>query len=302
MRHPCFLASMAAAVLLASGCGALAPSGSPLVAAHRSGAGNWPENSRTAVRNAVAAGYAGIEFDIGLTKDRIPVISHNVALNPELSTHADGSPLGTTPVYIKDLTLQELRSGFVCGGLTDPANPTAQVVADTHLTLDELIAEVAASPNLLLHFDVKYEPETTLDATAFADEILGRWNAAGLSNPWYMSASYPELIRIAAGRGARVSYTLPRPVPALGSTGGAVLGDVLGKLGVGDFIGLARQSGAAGLNVAYQVADRAVVDAAKREGLTVQLWTVNDASALDLYCHWPIDVLITNYPERAPCF
>ncbi|HEY8207377.1 MAG TPA: glycerophosphodiester phosphodiesterase family protein [Myxococcaceae bacterium] len=293
---------LALITLLSSGCGALAPPGNPLVVAHRSGAGNWPENSRTAVRNAVAAGYEGIEFDLGLTKDRIPVISHNVALNPVLCAHADGTPLGTTPVYIKDLTLQELRSGFLCGGLADPDNPSAQVIADIHLTLDELIGEVSARPDLLLHFDVKFEPEKTLDATAFADEILGRWSAAGLPNPWYMSCAFPEFIRVAADRGAHVSYTLPRPVPALGSTGGAVAGDVLGKLGVGDFIGLARQSGAAGLNVAYQVADRAVVDAAKREGLTVQLWTVNDPAALDLYCHWPIDVLITNYPERAPCF
>jgi hypothetical protein len=117
-----------------------------------------------------------------------------------------------------------------------------------------------------------------------------------------MSSAYPEFIRIAAGRGAQISYTLPRPVPAIGSTGGAILGEVLGKLGVADFIGLVRQSGATGLNVAYQVVDRAVVDAARRDGLAVQVWTVDDPGQLDFYCHWGIDQLITNYPERASCF
>lgn len=301
MRHLLPFTPIAAA-LLASSCGALAPPGTPLVVAHRSGAGHWPENSRTAVRGAVAAGYAGIEFDLVLTSDRVPVLSHDPSLNPRLCTHADGSALAwTDPVYIKDLTLQELHAGYRCGGLADPENPTAQVVADTHLTLDELIAEVAGHPDLLLHFDVKFEAEKTLDATTFADEILGRWDAAGFPNPWYMSCSQPEFIGVAAGRGARVSYTLPRPIGA-GSTGNAVVGEVLGKLGVADQIGLARQSGAAGLNVAYQVVDRAVVDAARREGLTVQVWTLNDPALLDFYCRWPVDVLITDYPERSPCF
>jgi len=296
MRH-----LLAAAALLASGCGALAPPGSPMMAAHRMGAAHWPENSRTALGGALAAGYEAIEFDLVLTSDRIPVISHGTFLNPELCTHADGTRLGTDPVYIKDLTLQQLRSGYLCGGLPDPLNPSAQVVAETHLTLDELINGVATHPSLTLHFDVKFEPDKTLDATAFADEILGRWTTAGLSNPWYMSSNQPEFIRIASGRGARVSYTLPRP-SAAGSTGGAVISEVLAKIGVADFIGLARDSGAAGLNVAYQVADRAVVDAARREGLAVEVWTVDDPGQLDFYCHWPIDVLISNGPEAASCF
>jgi glycerophosphoryl diester phosphodiesterase len=300
MRRWPALASLAAALLL-SGCGALAPPGDPLLVAHRAGAGNWPENSRTAVRNAVAAGYAGIEFDLVLTSDRVPVLAHNPSLNVELCARADGSALGAEPIYLKDLTLQELLAGYRCGGLADPLHPSAQVLADTHLTLDELIAEVTGHPDLLLHFDVKFEAGKTLDATTFADEILGRWRAAGLPNPWYMSSSQPEFIEVATGRGARVSYTLPRPIPGAGSTGNAVVGELLGKLGLADQIGLARQSGATGLNVAYQVVDRAVIDAARREGLTVQVWTVNEPALLDFYCRWPIDVLITDYPERAPC-
>src|SRR5262245_57215457 len=98
MKSPLTLAAIAA-VILAAGCGALAPPGDPLVVAHRSGAGNWPENSRTAVRGAVAAGYGGIEFDLVLTSDRIPVLSHDAALNPQLCTRADGTALGADPVY-----------------------------------------------------------------------------------------------------------------------------------------------------------------------------------------------------------
>ena len=40
---------------------------------------NAPENSVNAIRKAVEAGY-GIEFDIQLTKDDVPVVFHDASL------------------------------------------------------------------------------------------------------------------------------------------------------------------------------------------------------------------------------
>ena len=186
--------------------------------------------------------------------------------------------------------------------MPDPEHPDAEVVADTHLTLDELIdaVDVHDDDGVLLHFDVKYDPERTLDADAFAEEIIGCWNASGLPNPWYMSAGHPDFIRAASGRVPRLVHAPPHR-PRRRQHGERHRGRAAGQLGVADQIGLARQSGAAGLNVAYQVVDRAVVDAARREGLTVQVWTVNDPALLGFYCRWPVEALITDYPERAPC-
>lgn len=292
---------MAACGVLLSGCGVLAPTGTPTVIAHRAAAGNWPENSRTAVRASIAAGYPGMEFDLVLTKDRVPVLSHDPSLSTTLCTRADGSALPAEPVYLKDLTLDELWAGYRCGGVPDPNSPGAQVVADTHLTFDELIAEVRTRPRMLLQFDVKYAPGQTLDAVTYAEEILGRWRASGRPNPWYMSSAEPEFIRAATERGAPVSYTLPRNYAGLGTTASAVVDEFMAKIGAADVIGLARQTGATGLDIAYQIADRAVLDAARREHLTVQVWTLNDAGLLGHYCNWPVDVLISDYPERAPC-
>jgi glycerophosphoryl diester phosphodiesterase len=294
-------AAALAAGLLLCGCGVLAPTGNPMLVAHRAGAGNWPENSRTAVRGSVAANYPAIEFDLVLTKDRTPVLSHDPSLSTTLCTRADGSALLAEPVYLKDLTLAELWGGYRCGGVPDPASPSAQVVADTHLSLDELLNEVSTRPGMLLHLDVKFEPGHTLDAEIFADEIIDRMRAPWVQNPWYMSSAQPEFIQAARARGAPVSYTLPRNFPGLGSTASAVVDEVLGKMGVADLIGLARQTGATGLDLAYQIADRAVVDAARREGLSVQIWTLNEAALLEQYCRWPVDQVITDYPERAPC-
>ena len=58
-----------------------------------------PENSLAAVRNAVAHGY-GIEFDVQLTRDRIPVVFHDETLKRMCG--AEGN--------VRDYTYEELQA------------------------------------------------------------------------------------------------------------------------------------------------------------------------------------------------
>ena len=49
----------------------------PLIMAHRGFRGVAPENTMAAFRAAVAAGADGIELDVHLTRDGVPVILHD---------------------------------------------------------------------------------------------------------------------------------------------------------------------------------------------------------------------------------
>ncbi|MBR5302468.1 MAG: glycerophosphodiester phosphodiesterase [Clostridia bacterium] len=60
--------------------------------------GNAPENSMAAIRNAVENGY-GIEFDVQLTRDRIPVVFHDASLKRVCG--AEGN--------VRDYTYEELQ-------------------------------------------------------------------------------------------------------------------------------------------------------------------------------------------------
>ena len=62
-----------------------------------------PENSMAAFRKAVEAGY-GIEFDVQLTRDRIPVVFHDETLNRVCGI--DGK--------VRDFTFEELQSFPLC--------------------------------------------------------------------------------------------------------------------------------------------------------------------------------------------
>ncbi|HKY44532.1 MAG TPA: glycerophosphodiester phosphodiesterase family protein, partial [Pyrinomonadaceae bacterium] len=53
---------------------------SPLIIGHRGASAVAPENTMAAFREAIAAGSDGIEFDVRLTRDAVPIIIHDNTL------------------------------------------------------------------------------------------------------------------------------------------------------------------------------------------------------------------------------
>ena len=67
--------------------------------AHRGYSGRYPENTMLAFRKAVEAGADGIELDVQLTKDGVPVIIHDELV--DRTTDGKG--------FVKDMPLTQLR-------------------------------------------------------------------------------------------------------------------------------------------------------------------------------------------------
>lgn len=67
--------------------------------AHRGYSGKYPENTMLAFHKAVEAGADGIELDVQLTKDGVPVIIHDELV--DRTTNGKGR--------VKEMTLEELR-------------------------------------------------------------------------------------------------------------------------------------------------------------------------------------------------
>src|SRR5512140_26964 len=254
--------------LALAGCGLADASGTPMIEAHRFGAGNWPETSRTALAGALAAGYRGFEFDLVLTKDKVPVLSHDAAVSPVKCTFADGTEIpATPPLYIKDYTLAELHAQFLCGGKPDPGMKGVEVVADTHMTLDELIAAMQGHPDVSMHIDVKYEAGKTMPLQDFFDYGIARWRDAGLPNAWDVSSTELDFLKKAKEEGVQGrSLTWPKFPAGANTTMTGIGAELLAQLGLGTPVGLAQQAGANMLNLAYQVVDRSTVEAAKQLG------------------------------------
>ncbi len=284
------------------------PSGDPVVEAHRGGAALWPENSRTAMLGAIAAGFEGLEFDVVLTADRVPVLSHDPTVNAHTCTTVDGQPVAEG-LLIQDFTLRELQEGFVCGALPDPAFPEVALVPESHMSWSELLVALTdpAAEGMEVHIDVKYEPDQTPSADDFATAILEPWWVTGLDNPMFVSANLVDALAAfqtlaeARDEPLRTSLIWPRFTPETSSTVTGLQHELLKTLGIESLAGLARDAGADGIAVPYQLIDRTGALEAWQAGIDVRVWTLNDTTLLDEYCDWPIGGVITDIPDQAPC-
>ena len=75
------------------------PHDTPLVIAHRTTMGHAPENTLAGIRRALDMGCDGVEIDVRLCADGVPVLFHDDQL--ERTTDATGR--------IADTTLSDLR-------------------------------------------------------------------------------------------------------------------------------------------------------------------------------------------------
>jgi glycerophosphoryl diester phosphodiesterase len=104
----------------------------PLIIGHRGAAGQEPENTLRAVQAAIDAGADGVEIDVHLTLDRIPIIIHDSTL--------DRGTNGTGPVSA--YTFNEIQKM----GFTEIDDPIPN--------LDEVL-KLLAPTSLLINVEIK---------------------------------------------------------------------------------------------------------------------------------------------------
>jgi glycerophosphoryl diester phosphodiesterase len=282
-----------------------------LVIAHRAGGGQWPQNSRTAVLHCIERAQAeapekridGMEMDIALTRDGIPVLSHDPWVHTTLCTTASGEPLRER-VLIRDKTLAELQAQYRCGGVRDPDFPRVEPKAETIMTLEEVLQALKKAPQMMLYLDVKIDGDLTAGAEAYAQAIAEIWGAAGLPNRLYVEGPSPA--SLAAYRAAiKTDFVPVLSYPAFtvmeNSSRTAVRARWLTRLRLDSPWTAAREAKAGAVVGPTQVFFRFAAREARENGVQVVLFTVNTREDIESYCGWPVDVLITDYPDLGHC-
>lgn len=271
---------------------------------HRAGAARWPQNSLVAVEGAVAAGVDGLEVDIGLTRDGVPVLAHDPWVDPVRCTHADGRPI-TEQVLIAQQTFAALSAGFRCGGLPDPDFPAVQPVATPIASLEAALAVLGRDPGVALYLDLKIEPPLTATAADFASAVFARWRAAGIDNPLYIEG--PDEVAIAALRAAagEARFTALMSAPPFQSgenwTLKGVLARVAGRLAPRAWVEQVAAARADGLVTHTAVLHWPTGLAARDAGQQVVIFGAADAAEVQRFCQWPITALIVADPALATC-
>jgi len=239
-----------------------------MLAAHRGGSLLWPENSLLAFRNALALGADFIEFDVHLSRDGEVVVIHDATL--------DRTSTGSGPV--RDRTLAELRALHL-------KDRTGAVTAETVPTLDEVTAVAAqARRRMLLEIKVDAAKARYPGIEEKVMVVLDRHGMA--ASTVVMSFEAPTWRRVRELRPDIATCALysARMIRRSGLT--AEL-DALQAAGV-PYIG-----------VEHTAVDAAAVAEARRAGIGLGAWTVNDPAEMQRVIGTGATILITDQPDVA---
>lgn len=262
------------------------------VLAHRGASGRWPEHTRAAYVQALADGAGGLECDVRLTADGVPVCWHDA----DVGRTSDG----TGPV--RDHTLAELRLLDVMGGVQAPTG--APWDGPAVLTLAELVElALGAGRPLVLAIELKHPSPDGWDAEDAVLAVLGR---AGWvpGRDWSLRIS---LMSFHPGSLLHLRRSVPAEhlMPLLDVGDPAQLALDIADLPPAQVAALALQAreladaaavGGVGPSVAYLRAHPDHVAAWHGRGVVVRVWTVDTLDDLEACRQARVDEVTTNEP------
>lgn len=279
----------------------------PMIAAHRGGGLNNPENTMLAFREAVnTIGIDIIESDLYLTKDGYLVYNHDSYIdetcnvNGELTIDEveDLCETKENRHYIKDMTLEELKQ-YNFGYYFEDANGERIYKDATDLegmglqiaTVDQLFEEFYEShPDLLFIVEIKNEGELGYRACEILNETLNQYPeykdqiVVGTFHDEIeqeLKDKYPELMRGApTGTAAKFIITQFLGVNIFDQSDFACL-QIPTSYDVG---------------ITLKLDKKTLINRAHRRNIAVQYWTINDAEEMRQLIELGCDCIMTDDP------
>jgi glycerophosphoryl diester phosphodiesterase len=242
------------------------------VFAHRGGRALGPENTLATLDLGLAAGADGLEFDVRISRDGIPVLHHDPDLDRctdahgPIEAHTAAELAGVDAAYWYDEA-----HGFPYRGLGVGVPTLAQALA--RYTGIPLIIEIKAG---------------TADAARLVVEAIHRADAIGRVCIGSFSLVALETVR-ALERGIPTSAAREEGQWSLYRSWVGL------PLGATPYCGFQVPERAGRL----KVVSRRFIRAAHHAGLPVQVWTVNEEPDMWRLLEWGVDALISDRPDLA---
>jgi glycerophosphoryl diester phosphodiesterase len=282
---------------------------------HRGARGLAPENTLVAFAKALTIGVTTLELDVVMTRDDVLVISHDTALNPDITRGPDGRFLAARGPAIRQLTFDELQRYDV--GRLDPARPYAaqhpqQRSADGARIprLIDLFALIRKAGNNMVRVSIETKitplrPDDTPAPEPFAQALVGAIRAAGLEHrasiqsfDWrtlqVVQREAPEIetVYLTAQRQWLDNIGAARSEPSAWTAG-------IAWRDHGSVPKMIRAAGGKTWSSYYGDLDADIVREAHALGLQVLAWTVNAPQDMEHMIDLGVDGLITDRPDVA---
>lgn len=229
---------------------------------HRGASGYAPENTMEAFQLAIKQGADGVELDVQLTRDLVVIVAHDETIDRV----SDGSGL------IASLTLKEIKK-FTFNA-THPEYREAKAP-----TLEEVLS-LFSGTGLLINIELK---NSRLPYPGLEEKCISMVERMGMANQVLYSSFNHHSVR---------KIKQINPSAAFGLLYDCCL------ISPGEY---AKNCGADALHPQYldMILNPEPYAQAQRQGLKVNVWTVNDDRDMRRVIDLNADILITNYPDRA---
>ena len=280
---------------------------------HRGARGLTPENTLASFAKALSIGVTTLELDIAITRDGQLVISHDPALNPDLTRGPDGLYLAARGPLVSSLTLEELRRYDV--GRLKPGSryaslyPEQQPADGTRIPLlAELFALVKKSGNTEVRFAIETKitptaPQETLAPETFARAVIQAIRDAGmasrstiLSFDWrslqLVQREAPEIgtVYLSAQQRWLDNIGADKPEPSAWTAG-------FQHKDHGSVPKMVQAAGGRIWSVFHGDLDATKLREARNLGLTVLAWTVNEPAQIARLMDLGVDGIISDRPD-----
>lgn len=247
----------------------------PLIIGHRGASALAPENTLAAFERAVADGADGIEFDVRLARDGVPVVIHDETL-----VRTAGKEL-----RVGDLTSEELRKTDV-GSWFNTAYPAK---ADVRFA-EQTVPTLAETLRFLKDFTGRIYIELK------CDESNARALTEAVGQEMKDSPLLPQII-VKSFRLSVIPH-VRQLCPGV-RTAGLFAPKIMTMLRKEKFIvNIAEEFGADELSLHYSLATRSLMTKARARNLPVTAWTLNHTAWIARGVRLGLYAIITNNPRR----
>jgi len=276
---------------------------------HRGARGLAPENSLAGFERALTVGVHTLELDVVITADGVPVISHDAAPNPDLTRDASGRWLQSSgrPFFQRTLAdLSELDVGRI--------NPVSRYAMDFPLqqpvdgqripTLAALFERVQALRADHVRFNIENKlhplrPAESPEPEAFARTVIEVVQAWGMdSRVSIQSFDWRTLAAVQRLAPELPVVHLTAQLPRLNTLDGDAWTAGLRMRDHPDVPALVAAAGGRTWSPHHSNLSQQLIGRARRLGLRVIPWTVNEAADMERLLDWGVDGMITDYPDR----
>jgi glycerophosphoryl diester phosphodiesterase len=245
-----------------------------LVHGHRGARSVLPENTLPAFEYAIQAGADFLELDLAVTKDNVPVVSHDPVLKEEICTG------GKSTRVIREMTLEQVRK-WDCGALKNAAFSRQKPVPGTRIpTLEEVLA---LAPKGKFHFNIelKMSPETP-QYTPAPEEFVRL--VVDLVRKHKLESR--TLIQSFDFRATRAAKALAPEIPRAALYTGKPR----------DLVAMVREAEATKASPHFSLVTKEAVEKLHAEGFPIVPWTPNEPAEWDRLIAAGVDEIITDDP------